>query len=131
VALLAFADFSGFAQPVLPPQAVKQFESVIGDRVEAVTILGGDYGAAGGIYTFRGGDVANVSLAKLGGGGNVAEPRPLGESGLKWAPVLEGNLGHISAINEFRTGYLQGNESVYDVWLCRAVAAHDCISPIT
>jgi hypothetical protein len=115
VALMAFAGASVFAQPVVPPQAVQQFESVIGNRVEAVTILGGDYGAAGGIYTFRGGDVANVSIAKIGGGGNVAEPRPLGESGLKWAPVLEGNLGHISAVNEFRTGYLQGNESVYDV----------------
>ncbi len=113
VLLLVGASASG--QPALPPQAIEQFESVIGNRVEAVTILGGDYGAAGGIYTFRSGDVANVSLAKFGGGGNVAEPRSLGASGLKWAPVLQGNLGHISAINKFRTGYLQGNESVYDM----------------
>jgi hypothetical protein len=114
-AVLVFASRSVYAQPVVPPQAVQQFESVIGDRVEAVTILGGDYGAAGGIYTFRGGDVANVSLSKLGSGGNIAEPRPLGGTALKWAPVLQGNLGHISAINEFRAGYLRGNESVYDV----------------
>ena len=115
VALPAFASAVASAQPVVPPQAIEQFENVIGDRVEAVTILGGDYGAAGGIYTFRSGDVANLSLAKFGGGGNIAEPAPLGESGLKWAPVLQGNLGHITAINEFRTGYLQGNESVYDM----------------
>lgn len=113
--LLAFAGASTFAQPVVPPQAIRQFEDVIGNRVEAVTILGGDYGAAGGIYTFRGGDVANVSLGKTGGGGDIAAPRPLGESGLKWAPVLQGNLGHISAMNEFHTGYLRGNKSVYDV----------------
>jgi hypothetical protein len=115
LATLAFIGAPASAQPVVPPQAVQQFESVIGDRVEAVTILGGDYGAAGGIYTFRGGDVANVSLSKFGSGGNVAEPRPLGGTSLKWAPVLQGNLGHISAINEFRTGYLRGNESEYDV----------------
>ena len=115
VALPAFASAFASAQPVVPPQAIEQFENVIGDRVEAVTILGGDYGAAGGIYTFRSGDVANLSLAKFGGGGNIAEPAPLGGSGLEWAPVLQGNLGHITAINEFRTGYLQGNESVYDM----------------
>lgn len=114
-ALLVCATASGRAQPAVPPQAIEQFQHVIGSRVEAVTILGGDYGAAGGIYTFRGGEVANLSIAKIGGGGNIAEPRPLGESGWKWAPVLQGNLGHITAQNEFATGYLQGNQSVYDV----------------
>jgi hypothetical protein len=115
-AVLIGAAAPAFAQlPVVPPAAVEQFQHVIGSRVEAVTILGGDYGAAGGIYTFRGGEVANLSVAKVGGGGIVAEPRPLGESGLSWAPVVQGNLGHISAQNEFATGYLQGNKSVYDV----------------
>ena len=114
--VLIGAAAPAFAQlPVVPPAAVEQFQHVIGSRVEAVTILGGDYGAAGGIYTFRGGEVANLSVTKVGGGGIVAEPRPLGESGLRWAPVLQGNLGHISAQNEFATGYLQGNKSVYDV----------------
>jgi hypothetical protein len=118
--LLAFTCASAFAQPVVPSAAVEQFQQVIGSRVEAVTILGGDYGAAGGIYTFRGGEVANLSVAKVGGGGNIAEPRPLGESGLKWAPVLQGNLGHISAQNDFATGYLAGNKSVYDVLAVQA-----------
>ena len=113
--LFAFNPIALPAQSVVPPEAIAQFQHVIGSRVEAVTILGGDYGAAGGIYTFRGGEVANLSVIKVGGGGIVAEPRPLGESGLSWAPVLQGNLGHISAQNEFATGYLQGNKSVYDV----------------
>lgn len=103
-----------FAQAV-PPEAVAQFESVIGSRVEAVTILGGDYAAAGGIYAFRGGHLADLSIAKLGGGGVVAEARPLGESGIKWAPVLQGNLGQTTAENEFLAGYLQGNRSRYDL----------------
>src|SRR6266487_1456412 len=113
--VLGLACAPAFPQPVVPPQAVEQFQHVIGNRVEAVTILGGDYGAAGGIYTFRGGQAANLSIAKVGGGGDIAETRPLGESGVNWAPVLQGNLGHISARNEFTTGYLQGNEPVYDV----------------
>src|SRR6266487_1453754 len=115
VGVLGLACAPAFPQPVVPPQAVEQFQHVIGDRVEAVTILGGDYGAAGGIYSFRGGQAANLSIAKIGGGGDIAETRPLGESGVNWAPVLQGNLGHISARNEFATGYLEGNESVYDV----------------
>ena len=115
LALLAFAPIFAHGQSVLPPEAIEQFQRVIGSRVEAVTILGGDYGAAGGVYTIRGGNLADLSIAKLGGGGNIAEARPLGESGLKWAPVLQGNLGHISAVNEYATGYLQGNKSEYDV----------------
>jgi len=115
VAWLAFISTAFPAAPAVPPQAIQQFQDVIGSRVEAVTILGGDYGAAGGIYTFRGGEIANLSIAKIGGGGNIAEPRPLGESGMKWAPVLQGNLGHLSAQNEFANGYLEGNKSVYDV----------------
>lgn len=112
---LAAATSLSVAQPVVPPEAIAQFQHVIGNRVEAVTILGGDYGAAGGVYTFRGGDVANLSIAKVGGGGIVSAPQPLGDSGLKWSPVIQGNLGSVSAVNEFRTGYLQGNKMQYDV----------------
>ena len=100
----------------VPSAAAEQFDHVIGSRVEAVTIFGGDYGAAGGVYTFRGGDVANLSIGKLGGAGDVAAARPLGETGLKWAPVLIGNVGHITAANTFHDGYLAGNRSEYDVW---------------
>lgn len=103
------------AQTNLPPEAIDQFNHAIGGRVEAVIILGGDYGAAGGFYTFRGGEAANVSVAKVGGGGPVTAPRPIGTSGFAWAPVLQGNLGHITAENVFPSGYLQGNKSVYDV----------------
>ena len=76
VALLACATASGRAQPAVPPEAIEQFQHVIGSRVEAVTILGGDYGAAGGIYTFRGGEVANLSIAKIGGGGTLRNRVP-------------------------------------------------------
>jgi hypothetical protein len=117
---LAFACLSAFAQPVVPQEAINQFQQVIGSRVEAVTILGGDYGAAGGFYTFRGGQAANLSISKIGGGGAVAAPKPLGVGDVEWAPVLQGNLGQISAQNEFPEGYLRGNKSVYDVLAVQA-----------
>ena len=113
--LLTFLPLSTLAQSGVPPEAVEQFNHVIGSRVEAATILGGDFGASSGIYSFRGGTLADLSISKLGGSGEVAAPRPLGPGGLKWAPVLQGNLGHLIAENEFKTGYLQGNRMIYDV----------------
>lgn len=115
--LLAAAGLSGsvvLAQSTLPPDALQQFQTVVGNRVEAVSILGGDYAAAGGVYTFRGGNLADLSIGKLGGGGEVASPKPLGLGGLQWAPVLQGNLGRVSAENTFNTGYLAGNRMTYD-----------------
>ncbi len=98
----------------LPSAAVDQFNHTIGARIEAVTILGGDYGAAGGLYTFRGGTLADVSVAKIGGGGDIASLRPVGSGEMGWAPVLLGNFGSLSAVNTFQQGYLQGNQMKYD-----------------
>ena len=105
-----------FALAQVPPAAIEQFHEVIGSRVEATTILGGDYGAAGGIYTFRGGTLADLNVAKAGGSGPVTKPRALDLWDLKWAPVLQGNVGHIKADNEFDKGFLQGNRTSYDIW---------------
>jgi hypothetical protein len=91
-----------------------QLKAAIGNRVELGTILGGDYAAAGGIYSVRGGDVADLKLTKIGAGGSVAEPESLGIGNLLWAPVLQGNLGQLATENEFKTGYLAGNRSDYD-----------------
>ena len=108
------SDPLALAQAVLPPDALQQIQHVVGNRIEAVSILGGDYAAAGGIYTFRGGSLADLSITKLGGGGEVASPRSLGLGGLQWAPVLQGNFGMVSAENRFQTGYLAGNQMNYD-----------------
>jgi len=115
-AALGQAPVSTLAQPVVPPEAVAQFQLLVGDRVEAVSILAGDYAAAGGIYTFRGGTMADVSITKVGGGGQVAATRSLGLGDLRWAPVLQGNVGLVSADNHFASGYLQGNEMTYNTF---------------
>ena len=113
-ALTAILSSAASAQPVLPPGALQQFQEAVGNRIEAVSILGGDYSAAGGIYTFRGGSLADLSISKIGGGGEVASPKPLGLGSVQWAPVLQGNVGMVSAANTFRTGYLAGNQMKYD-----------------
>jgi len=119
IAGLAFAGLATcvLAQPVLPvpPEAIAQFRETIGGRIEAVTVLGGDFGAGGGIYTFRGGTLANVGVTKIGGGGNVAAARPLGSGDIDWAPVLLGNLGDVWAENSFQSGYLEGNQMRYEI----------------
>lgn len=99
---------------VVPETAVTQLQHAIGSRIEALTILGGDYASAGGIYTFRGGRLADLSMVKIGGGGDVTSASPLGLGGVEWAPVLEGNLGNLSAENQFQTGYLKGNGAHFD-----------------
>ena len=104
----------------LPPAAAEQFQQVIGNRVEAITILGGDYGAAGGIYTVRGGSLKDISFTKLGGSGVVASPRPLDMGDLKWAPVLIGNIGYSTAEDRFASGYLQGNSTSYRIFTLQA-----------
>ena len=103
------------ADGLIPSAAVDQFSHTIGSRVEAVTILGGDYGAAGGIYTFRSGSLADLQITKFGGGGDVSAPMDLGIGDIKWSPVIQGNLGRIRAANDFETGYLLGNTSTYTV----------------
>src|ERR1017187_1131725 len=98
--LLALVCLSAPAQqPGVPPQAVEQLQQVVGNRIEAVSILGCDYAAAGGVYTFRGGNLADLSISKIGGGGEVASPSPLGLGSLQWAPVFLGNVGMVSAVN--------------------------------
>jgi hypothetical protein len=120
LALLAFTPSFAYAQQALPPAAVEQFQHVIGTRVELVTILGGDYSPAGGLYSWRGGSLADLNIAKLGGGGTVATPASLGVGSLTWAPVLQGNIGYSTVENDFATGYLQGNRTSYTIFAVEA-----------
>ncbi|MFO1475604.1 MAG: hypothetical protein U1F98_03005 [Verrucomicrobiota bacterium] len=103
------------AAQTVPPEAVDQFKHTIGNRIEAVTVLGGDYGAAGGIYTFRGGTLANVGFTRIGGCGDVSAEKPIGSGDFSWAPVLLGNVGDVWSENTFQDGYLAGNQMRYEV----------------
>jgi hypothetical protein len=118
-AILFATPLCARGQGVVPPEAIAQFQQVIGNRVEASTILGGDQAAAGGIYTFRGGRVAELGVTKIGGAGEVASPMPLAGK-LQWAPILIANVGHMKAENNFESGYLAGNGMNFDTFALQA-----------
>jgi hypothetical protein len=103
----------------ITPTQRSQIQSAIGNRIEALTILGGEYGIAGG--TFRstgrlqnGGTTdATLGISKLGGAGDIGDPQPLGGSGIGWQPRLSGNLGYIRSKNVLEAPLLQNDVNTY------------------
>jgi len=85
-------------------------------RAEALTILGGDYGMLGATYSLDNFDDrdADINILKLGGYGDIGDPRPIGDSGIGWQPRLLGNLGYSKARQFFQQGFLAGDEDEYE-----------------
>lgn len=82
---------------LLPPGVTSaEFTDVIGNRVEATAVLGGDYGASGGTFNYNNNN-ATFNLSKFGGAGDVGDPRPLGNTGLAWQPRIQGSMGYLQA----------------------------------
>jgi hypothetical protein len=98
------------AQVVVPPGALEQLDSLIGARVETMTILGTQQGASGGTYLSDVNDTA-VDVVKLTGRGDVGDPKPIGDSGVGWNLLFEGGIGYATFQNRFRENQLAGNES--------------------
>lgn len=108
--LLTLAPGPAAAQ--LTPEQIAEYRSGLGRRVEALTILGGDYGASGASFSTSGGpEHTDLNLSKFGGAGDVGDPKPLGLLGLCWQPVLQGELGYAEAKTDFTTGMLTGDTS--------------------
>jgi Solitary outer membrane autotransporter beta-barrel domain len=102
------------ASAALTPAEINDFRNTIGNRVEAVTILGGDYGIGGGSYFSSGGNNhVNINVTKFGGAGDVGAPQPLGNLGIGWQPRLQGSMGYLTAKNNFQSGLLDGDTSEY------------------
>jgi hypothetical protein len=102
------------ASAALTPAEINDFRNTIGNRVEAATILGGDYGIGGGSYFSSGGDNhVNINVTKFGGSGDVGAPQPLGNLGIGWQPRLQGSMGYLTAKNNFQSGLLDGDTSEY------------------
>ena len=107
------AAFPATAQ--LTPAQINDFKDTIGNRVEATTILGGDYGVGGSAYRSSGGNDnnANINITKFGGSGVIGAPQPLGTLGIGWQPILQGNMGYLTAKNNFYGGPLDGDTSEF------------------
>lgn len=96
----------------LPPELRDQLAQTIGDRVEALSILGGHSGIAGGIYFFGTGK-KEIDLTKVGGSGTFRRRHSLFGQRFEWAPILQANIGYISAKNQFEKSIYAGNINSY------------------
>ena len=103
------------AECQITPEQASQLRNAIGARVEALTILGGDYGIAGanfrstGKFTFGESTDATVAVTKLGGAGDIGDPRPLGSLPVGWQPRLQGNMGWLDGTQHLHSDLVEGD----------------------
>ena len=116
-ALFALEPVTGRTQ--ISAQQASQLRAALGDRVEALTILGGDFGLSDGRYKSTESDEplgnrpdSELSVTKIGGSGDVGDPQPLGNSGIGWQPRLQGNMGWLQSTN-YLHGTLQSDVSKF------------------
>jgi hypothetical protein len=118
VSMLAVTAVPSTAFGQITPEVANQIRAGIEDRIEALTILGGDFGLSSG--TFRShqppdplnSDTAVKSdVTKFGGSGDVGDPQPLGDLGIAWQPRLQGNMGYLDSKDEYGSGLLAGDTS--------------------
>ena len=95
---------------VVPPGALEQLDTLIGDRVETMSILGTQSGGSGGTYLFDANDTA-LDIFRIIGRGDIGDPKPIGDSGVGWNLLVEGGIGNATYTNRFNTNQLAGNES--------------------
>ena len=112
--VLALALTAGVARAqTLPPGALEQLDHLIGSRVETFAVLDTQSGASGGTYASKFNDT-DLAITRVTGRGDVAAPKPLGNSGILWTPVVEGGIGYGTFENNFPGGALAGNQSTVE-----------------
>ena len=89
--------------------------AALGSRIEALSILGGDYGLSGGSFRSTGkllpsaDQDADLQFSKLGGSGEIGDPRPIADWDVAWQPRLQGNLGRYQSTNTLHLPALEGD----------------------
>jgi len=110
-AALALVLTAGVARAqTLPPGARDQLDNLIGSRVETFSVLDTQNGVAGGTYVSKVNDT-DLAITRVTGRGDVARKQPLGDTGIFWAPMIEGGIGYGTFENHFDGGALDGNQS--------------------
>jgi len=91
-------------------------------RIEALTILGADFGLANGQFHSTGQYVAGtgtdteITVSKFGGAGDVGDPKPLGTLPIGWQPVIQGSMGWIDSTEHLDAGLLAGDASEFKAY---------------
>ena len=118
-ALLLLGAVSTATHAQISPTQATQLQNALGARVEALTILGGDFGLSDGNFHSTGslrrrvGADVDTSVTKLGGDGDVGDPVPLGDLSIGWQPRLQGTFGYLASENSPRAGPQASDRSVY------------------
>lgn len=117
MALLLLSSVATWAQAQISPAQASLIENAIGARVEALTILGGDFGLSDGTFhttgALRPGRALDTDtrVTKLGGDGDVGDPVPLRDLDVGWQPRLQGNMGYLESSNHLQADPLAGDTS--------------------
>lgn len=115
--MLLLSAISTRAEAQISTAQATLLENAIGARVEALTILGGDFGLSDGTFHSDGGlrpgqqgDV-ETRVTKLGGDGDVGDPKPLSDQNIGWQPRLQGNMGHLESSTHLQSPLLARDTS--------------------
>jgi hypothetical protein len=107
------------AEAQIAPEHVREIRASIADRIEALTILGGDFGFSGAKLSLSGqvlpGERADERLSgtKFGGAGDVGDPKPLGDGRIGWQWRLQGDMGHLDWTDDLHSAPLGGDRSKF------------------
>ncbi len=119
--LMVVSAGPGIAAPQIRPIETQQLQESIGNRIEALTILGGDFGLSDGSLRSTGSGVlrpkeytdTQLDVTKIGGAGDIGDPQPLGHSGIGWQPRVQGNMGYLESTNFIHGAPLDGDTSTF------------------
>jgi hypothetical protein len=116
IAMLGVSALPNLACAQITPGVVNQVRSGVENRIESLTIIGGDFGLSDGTFRSRGpidpleSNVAvKYNVDKFGGSGDVGDPEPLGTSGISWQPRLQGGIGYLDSSYDMGAGLLAGD----------------------
>jgi hypothetical protein len=103
----------------LSPDERNRLRDMIGNRIEAATILGGDFGVSGASFNSTSGNNDDtLDLQKFGGSGVVGDPMPLGTLPIGWQPQVQGSMGYLTSHQNFnnpaQTNLVGAESKVHD-----------------
>ena len=120
VGLSLFGLLPSIAPCQITPDQIQQVRSALNSRIEALTILGGDFGLSDGSFSSvtpnplaRQGNDTTMEVNKFGGAADVGDPRPLGGLPISWQPRLQGNMGYLESTDYLHGASLDGDVSTF------------------
>jgi hypothetical protein len=113
LALPVLFGTAAWAQLPIPPGALQQLDRAIGQRVEAIAVVGTQSVASRSGLGWSLND-ADGNIYKIPWKTELREPRAIGSSSVAWTPVFEGGAGYGDFVNRFEDNVLAGNQSKFE-----------------